>query len=127
MHKVKSEFKKNDFFPHLQVDEEYFEVMDQISQMRKPCFCVQLNEHNDSFLLFGALFEATMIDRKIGDKPISFEFSLGELLQTYLFRFFPSFTLYTSLQVVPFNRNTSRVGVNKYARISRKIKPTWWF
>ncbi|KAM4731898.1 fer-1-like protein 6 [Anableps anableps] len=30
-----------------------------------------------TFLLFGALFEATMIDRKIGDKPISFEFSLG--------------------------------------------------
>ncbi|XP_024142370.1 fer-1-like protein 6 isoform X1 [Oryzias melastigma] len=31
----------------------------------------------DSFLLFGALLEATMIDRKIGDKPITFEFSLG--------------------------------------------------
>ncbi|KAM8858333.1 fer-1-like protein 6 [Synchiropus picturatus] len=30
-----------------------------------------------SYLLFGALFEATMIDRKIGDKPISFEFSIG--------------------------------------------------
>ncbi|KAM4558422.1 fer-1-like protein 6 isoform 1-T1 [Odontesthes bonariensis] len=32
---------------------------------------------DSSFLLFGALLEATMIDRKIGDKPISFEFSLG--------------------------------------------------
>ncbi|XP_078796311.1 fer-1-like protein 6 isoform X2 [Oryzias latipes] len=31
----------------------------------------------ESFLLFGALLEATMIDRKIGDKPITFEFSLG--------------------------------------------------
>uniref|UniRef100_A0A3Q3F5M2 Fer-1 like family member 6 n=1 Tax=Kryptolebias marmoratus TaxID=37003 RepID=A0A3Q3F5M2_KRYMA len=31
----------------------------------------------ESFLLFGAVFEATMIDRKIGDRPISFEFSLG--------------------------------------------------
>ncbi|XP_056904113.1 fer-1-like protein 6 [Takifugu flavidus] len=31
----------------------------------------------EEFVLFGALFEATMIDRKIGDKPISFEFSLG--------------------------------------------------
>ncbi|GCC25918.1 hypothetical protein chiPu_0004330 [Chiloscyllium punctatum] len=29
------------------------------------------------FLLFGTIFEATMIDRKIGDKPISFEMSLG--------------------------------------------------
>uniref|UniRef100_A0A8C2XFC0 Fer-1 like family member 6 n=1 Tax=Cyclopterus lumpus TaxID=8103 RepID=A0A8C2XFC0_CYCLU len=34
--------------------------------------------NNESFLLFGALFEASMIDRKIGDKPISFEFSMGE-------------------------------------------------
>ncbi|KAM8855911.1 fer-1-like protein 6 isoform 3-T3 [Spinachia spinachia] len=34
-------------------------------------------DNNETFLLFGALFEATMIDRKIGDKPISFEFSIG--------------------------------------------------
>ncbi|XP_073329456.1 fer-1-like protein 6 [Pagrus major] len=34
-------------------------------------------DNKESFLLFGALFDATMIDRKIGDKPISFEFSLG--------------------------------------------------
>ncbi|XP_041856982.1 fer-1-like protein 6 isoform X2 [Melanotaenia boesemani] len=34
-------------------------------------------DDSQSFLLFGALFEATVIDRKIGDKPISFEFSLG--------------------------------------------------
>lgn len=40
--------------------------------------CLQLNPDREAFLLFGALFEATMIDRKIGDKPISFEFSLGE-------------------------------------------------
>ncbi|KAM6170713.1 fer-1-like protein 6 [Erethizon dorsatum] len=31
----------------------------------------------EEFLLFGAFFEATMIDRKIGDKPISFEVSIG--------------------------------------------------
>ncbi|XP_061089829.1 fer-1-like protein 6 [Conger conger] len=34
-------------------------------------------DDKESFLLFGALFEATMIDRKIGDKPISFEFTIG--------------------------------------------------
>ncbi|XP_058477901.1 fer-1-like protein 6 [Solea solea] len=35
-------------------------------------------EYNkESFMLFGALLEATLIDRKIGDKPISFEFSIG--------------------------------------------------
>uniref|UniRef100_A0A671Z1B9 Fer-1 like family member 6 n=1 Tax=Sparus aurata TaxID=8175 RepID=A0A671Z1B9_SPAAU len=46
----------------------------------KPMKDSKLDTDNmESFLLFGALFEATMIDRKIGDKPISFEFSLGEL------------------------------------------------
>ncbi|XP_006916631.1 fer-1-like protein 6 [Pteropus alecto] len=34
-------------------------------------------EKYEDFLLFGAFFEATMIDRKIGDKPISFEVSIG--------------------------------------------------
>nr|XP_061826902.1 fer-1-like protein 6 isoform X1 [Nerophis lumbriciformis] len=37
-----------------------------------------LNADNRSdFLLFGAVFEASMVDRKIGDKPLSLEFSLG--------------------------------------------------
>ncbi|ETE63106.1 Fer-1-like protein 6 [Ophiophagus hannah] len=34
-------------------------------------------EQLEEFLLFGAFFEATMIDRKVGDKPISFEVSVG--------------------------------------------------
>ncbi|XP_045037617.2 fer-1-like protein 6 isoform X2 [Desmodus rotundus] len=34
-------------------------------------------EKYEEFLLFGAFFEATMIDRKIGDKPMSFEVSIG--------------------------------------------------
>lgn len=34
-------------------------------------------EKFEDFLLFGSLFEATLIDRKIGDKPISFEVSVG--------------------------------------------------
>ncbi|XP_066543887.1 fer-1-like protein 6 [Amia ocellicauda] len=38
----------------------------------------QINEDSiESFLLFGGIFEATMIDRKIGDKPVSFEFTVG--------------------------------------------------
>ncbi|XP_056245789.1 fer-1-like protein 6 [Seriola aureovittata] len=36
-----------------------------------------LDADKETFLLFGVLFEAAVIDRKIGDKPISFEFSLG--------------------------------------------------
>ncbi|XP_068602838.1 fer-1-like protein 6 [Brachionichthys hirsutus] len=32
---------------------------------------------DETFLLFGVLFEATMIDRKLGDKPVVFEFSIG--------------------------------------------------
>ncbi|KAM9487177.1 fer-1-like protein 6 [Clarias gariepinus] len=35
------------------------------------------DEDKEKFLLFGVVFEAAMIDRKIGDKPISFEFTLG--------------------------------------------------
>ncbi|XP_048364575.1 fer-1-like protein 6 isoform X2 [Sphaerodactylus townsendi] len=31
----------------------------------------------EDFLVFGTFFEATMIDRKVGDKPISFEVSVG--------------------------------------------------
>uniref|UniRef100_A0A670YCV1 Fer-1 like family member 6 n=1 Tax=Pseudonaja textilis TaxID=8673 RepID=A0A670YCV1_PSETE len=34
-------------------------------------------EQLEEFILFGAFFEATMIDRKVGDKPISFEVSVG--------------------------------------------------
>ncbi|XP_017546410.1 otoferlin isoform X3 [Pygocentrus nattereri] len=32
---------------------------------------------NEEFFLFGAFLEATMIDRKIGDKPINFEVTIG--------------------------------------------------
>ena len=39
----------------------------------------QLNEEDkEHFLLFGCVLEATLIDRKIGDKPISFELSVGQ-------------------------------------------------
>lgn len=33
----------------------------------------------EEFFLFGAFLEATMIDRKIGDKPINFEVTIGWL------------------------------------------------
>lgn len=32
----------------------------------------------DEFFLFGSFLEATMIDRKIGDKAISFEITIGQ-------------------------------------------------
>ncbi|XP_012578359.1 PREDICTED: fer-1-like protein 6 [Condylura cristata] len=38
---------------------------------------VVVPEKYEEFLLFGAFFEASMIDRRIGDKPISFEVSIG--------------------------------------------------
>ena len=34
----------------------------------------------EEFFLFGAIYEATMIDRKVGEKPIRFELSIGEWL-----------------------------------------------
>lgn len=36
----------------------------------------------EEFFLFGSFLEATMIDRKIGDKPINFEVTIGNF---YLF------------------------------------------
>ncbi|XP_078254560.1 fer-1-like protein 6 [Rhinoraja longicauda] len=42
----------------------------------EPCTWID-EESVQGFLLFGTLFEATMIDRKLGEKPISFEVSLG--------------------------------------------------
>uniref|UniRef100_A0AAY4B2F1 C2 domain-containing protein n=1 Tax=Denticeps clupeoides TaxID=299321 RepID=A0AAY4B2F1_9TELE len=38
-------------------------------------------DEKESFMLFGAVFEASLIDRKIGDKPISFEFTIGNLFK----------------------------------------------
>ncbi|XP_051998242.1 fer-1-like protein 6 isoform X2 [Xyrauchen texanus] len=35
------------------------------------------DEDMETFLLFGSVFEASMIDRRIGDKPISLEFTIG--------------------------------------------------
>lgn len=31
----------------------------------------------EEFFLFGSFLEATMVDRKIGDKPITFEITIG--------------------------------------------------
>uniref|UniRef100_A0A8C9MY10 Fer-1 like family member 6 n=1 Tax=Serinus canaria TaxID=9135 RepID=A0A8C9MY10_SERCA len=39
-------------------------------------------EKFEEFLLFGTFFEATMIDRKFGDKPITFEVSVGNFGNT---------------------------------------------
>ncbi|XP_048049294.1 fer-1-like protein 6 isoform X4 [Megalobrama amblycephala] len=35
------------------------------------------DEDMETFLLFGCVFEASMIDRRIGDRPISLEFTIG--------------------------------------------------
>uniref|UniRef100_A0A8C3B7P5 Fer-1 like family member 6 n=1 Tax=Cairina moschata TaxID=8855 RepID=A0A8C3B7P5_CAIMO len=40
-------------------------------------------EKIEDFLLFGTFFEATMIDRKIGDKPITFEVSVGKCVKLF--------------------------------------------
>lgn len=32
----------------------------------------------ETFLLFGCVFEASMIDRRIGDRPVSLEFTIGK-------------------------------------------------
>nr|XP_033790769.1 fer-1-like protein 6 isoform X2 [Geotrypetes seraphini] len=54
-----------------QVEVERFDVPPEIQE-----------EECDDFLLFGSFFEATMIDRKIGDKGISFEVAVGNFGNT---------------------------------------------
>jgi len=44
--------------------------------------CVQnLVGRLDEFFLFGCILEANMIDRKLSEKPIKFELSIGQLCQ----------------------------------------------
>ncbi|KFV19953.1 Fer-1-like 6, partial [Tauraco erythrolophus] len=47
-----------------EVEVESFDVVSEVEKF-------------EEFLLFGTFFEATMIDRKVGDKPITFEISVG--------------------------------------------------
>ncbi|KAM4704919.1 fer-1-like protein 6 [Rhinophrynus dorsalis] len=49
-----------------QVEVEHFDVPPEFQE-----------EKLEDFLLFGSFFEATLIERKIGDKPISFEATVG--------------------------------------------------
>uniref|UniRef100_A0A8B9QRD2 Otoferlin n=1 Tax=Anas platyrhynchos TaxID=8839 RepID=A0A8B9QRD2_ANAPL len=46
-----------------------------VADVRKPP--LTLKSPMEEFFLFGAFLEATMIDRKIGDKPINFEVTIG--------------------------------------------------
>lgn len=48
----------------------------------------------EEFFLFGSFLEATMIDRKIGDKPISFEVTIGELKPKAIGIFFARLLLF---------------------------------
>lgn len=38
----------------------------------------------ETFVLFGCVFEASMIDRRIGDRPISLEFTIGKHDRIYI-------------------------------------------
>uniref|UniRef100_A0A8C5GXC8 Otoferlin n=1 Tax=Gouania willdenowi TaxID=441366 RepID=A0A8C5GXC8_GOUWI len=41
----------------------------------------------EEFFLFGSFLEATMIDRKIGDKPITFEITIGSMIFPFLLEY----------------------------------------
>lgn len=45
-----------------------------------PSSCQNATGKMEEFFLFGAFLEATMIDRKIGDKPITFEITIGKVV-----------------------------------------------
>ena len=41
------------------------------------CVCQSAVGRMDEFFLFGTVLEATMIDKKVGEKPVSYELSIG--------------------------------------------------
>ena len=47
-------------------------------------FCESQNAlgRPEEFFLFATIMEASMIDKKVGDKPVQFEISIGECLRT---------------------------------------------
>uniref|UniRef100_A0A8C1KS31 Fer-1 like family member 6 n=1 Tax=Cyprinus carpio TaxID=7962 RepID=A0A8C1KS31_CYPCA len=42
------------------------------------------SHYMETFLLFGCVFEASMIDRRIGDRPVSLEFTIGKHNRHYM-------------------------------------------
>ncbi|CAN8025240.1 unnamed protein product [Ixodes persulcatus] len=60
---------------------EIFDVLDTTQSSVELEATLPANEvsyaKNEEFLLFGAILEASMIDRKVGEKPIYFELSIG--------------------------------------------------
>ena len=50
----------------------------------------------EEFFLFGSILEATMIDKRIGDKPIKFELSIGKYILNIL-RLFSNCRIYIHL------------------------------
>ncbi|CAN8001099.1 unnamed protein product, partial [Ixodes hexagonus] len=60
---------------------EIFDVLDMTQSSVELEATLPANEvsyaKNEEFLLFGAILEASMIDRKVGEKPIYFELSMG--------------------------------------------------
>ncbi len=43
-------------------------------------FCIHFQPPEKDFHLFACFFEASMIDRKVGDRPVQFEISIGNLM-----------------------------------------------
>uniref|UniRef100_A0A8C3RFP9 Otoferlin n=1 Tax=Cyanoderma ruficeps TaxID=181631 RepID=A0A8C3RFP9_9PASS len=76
----------------------------------------------EEFFLFGAFLEATMIDRKIGDKPINFEVTIGfgNSLQTHSPHRLPPAP---ELQDPPSHHGTGR-GVGRGPLLARTVTPT---
>ncbi|KAM7295090.1 contactin-associated protein-like 5 isoform X2 [Ixodes scapularis] len=82
---------------------EIFDVLDTTQSSVELEATLPANEvsyaKNEEFLLFGAILEASMIDRKVGEKPIYFELSIdlatGRIVQVFVDRHAD----YTVLQV----------------------------
>ncbi len=73
------------------------------SNLKKFFFYQNATGKMEEFFLFGSFLEATMMDRKIGDKPICFEVTIGEL---------KSNTCEVSFKAFTFQYNYGNASVN---------------
>ena len=71
----------NEFVEILQCDKNLKDISVIVSTFELQSAAGRL----DQFLLFGTILEATMVDKKIGDKPIYFELTIGMNLELNIY------------------------------------------
>lgn len=99
-------FSRVTFYVINKINDSYLDV---ILTLKALFFYQSATGKMEEFFLFGSFLEATMIDRKIGDKAISFEVTIGEL---------KSNTCGVSFQNIPFSVCFSKFKPSKITKFT---------